>query len=113
MGELAQELIKTRPQNRSWTLQSYPGRVKLPSDIFRSLPNPEAAAKVCIPHFIISFFQIIDSHFGWSDPENCVSPSRNGRMAYRDCEASKACGYGCFQGVLHVDPALRPPFNYW
>ena len=58
MGELAQELIKTRAQNRSWTLQSYPGRVKLPSDIFRSLPNPEAAAKVCVPHFIISFFKL-------------------------------------------------------
>ncbi|KAG6332171.1 hypothetical protein ID866_6918 [Astraeus odoratus] len=46
MSELAQELIKARSQSRSWTLQSYPGKVKLPSDIFRSLPNPEAAAKI-------------------------------------------------------------------
>ncbi|KIK28244.1 hypothetical protein PISMIDRAFT_673926 [Pisolithus microcarpus 441] len=46
MSELAQELIKARAQARSWALQSFPGKVKLPSDIFRSLPNPEAAVKI-------------------------------------------------------------------
>ncbi|KAG2124196.1 armadillo-type protein [Suillus clintonianus] len=46
MSELAQELIKARAQARSWSLQSYPGRVKLPSDILRALPNPEAATKI-------------------------------------------------------------------
>ncbi|KAH7882429.1 armadillo-type protein [Phlebopus sp. FC_14] len=46
ISELAQELIKSRAQARSWALQSYPGKVKLPSDILRSLPNPEAAAKI-------------------------------------------------------------------
>ncbi|KAF9235796.1 armadillo-type protein [Melanogaster broomeanus] len=46
MSELAQELIRTRAQGRSWTLQSYPGKVKLPSDILRALPNPEAASKI-------------------------------------------------------------------
>lgn len=47
MSELAQELIKSRTQSNSWSLQSYPGKVKLPSDIFRALPSPEAANKVC------------------------------------------------------------------
>ncbi|KAG0700591.1 armadillo-type protein [Suillus ampliporus] len=46
MSELAQELIKARAQARSWSLQSYPGKVKLPSDILRALPNPEAATKI-------------------------------------------------------------------
>ncbi|KIJ63153.1 hypothetical protein HYDPIDRAFT_113739 [Hydnomerulius pinastri MD-312] len=46
MAELAQELIKARAGARSWTLQSYPGKVKLPSDILRALPNPEAASKI-------------------------------------------------------------------
>ncbi|KAF9226311.1 hypothetical protein BS17DRAFT_794477 [Gyrodon lividus] len=46
MSELAQELIRTRAQGRSWTLPSYPGKVKLPSDILRALPNPEAATKI-------------------------------------------------------------------
>lgn len=46
MAELAQELIKARAQARSWTLQSYPGKIKLPSDILRPLPNAEAVAKV-------------------------------------------------------------------
>lgn len=50
MAELAQVLIKTRTQTRSWTLQSYPGKIKLPSDILRPLPNPEAVAKVSDIH---------------------------------------------------------------
>lgn len=48
MGELAQELIKSRTASNSWSLQSYPGKVKLPSDILRALPSPEAANKVII-----------------------------------------------------------------
>lgn len=46
MSELAQELIKSRAQSNSWSLQSYPGKVKLPSDILRALPSPDAANKV-------------------------------------------------------------------
>ena len=46
MADLAQELIKAHAQGRSWTLQSYPGKVKLPSDILRALPGPGAVAKV-------------------------------------------------------------------
>ena len=46
MADLAQELIKALAQARSWTLQSYPGKVKLPSDILRALPGPGAVAKV-------------------------------------------------------------------
>jgi hypothetical protein len=46
MSELAQELIKSRTQSNSWSLQSYPGKVKLPSDILRALPSPDAANKV-------------------------------------------------------------------
>jgi len=46
MSELAQELIKSRTQSNSWSLQSYPGKVKLPSDILRALPSPDAANKI-------------------------------------------------------------------
>ncbi|KIM85696.1 hypothetical protein PILCRDRAFT_341662 [Piloderma croceum F 1598] len=46
MSELAQELIKSRAQSNSWSLQSYPGKVKLPSDILRALPSPDAANKI-------------------------------------------------------------------
>ncbi|KII91267.1 hypothetical protein PLICRDRAFT_105332 [Plicaturopsis crispa FD-325 SS-3] len=46
MSELAQELIKTRAHLHSWSIQSYPGKVKLPPDILRALPNPEAANKI-------------------------------------------------------------------
>lgn len=43
---MAQEIIKARAHQSSWSIQSYPGKVKLPSDILRPLPNPETANKV-------------------------------------------------------------------
>ncbi|KZP25702.1 ARM repeat-containing protein [Athelia psychrophila] len=46
MSELAQELIKNRTQAHSWSLQSFPGKVKLPPDILRALPSAEAANKI-------------------------------------------------------------------
>ncbi|KAF4563796.1 hypothetical protein EYR36_003038 [Pleurotus pulmonarius] len=46
MSELAQELIKTHAHNHSWSIASYPGKVKLPPDILRPLPSVEAANKV-------------------------------------------------------------------
>ncbi|KAF8634850.1 hypothetical protein AX17_004098 [Amanita inopinata Kibby_2008] len=44
--ELAQELIKARAQQNTWSIQSYPGKVRLPSDILRPLPNAETANKI-------------------------------------------------------------------
>ncbi|PPQ74839.1 hypothetical protein CVT26_005219 [Gymnopilus dilepis] len=46
MCELAQYLIKARAQTQSWTLQTYPGKVRLPSDILRPLPNAEATNEI-------------------------------------------------------------------
>ncbi|PFH47385.1 hypothetical protein AMATHDRAFT_152196 [Amanita thiersii Skay4041] len=44
--ELAQELIKARAQHNGWSIQSYPGKVRLPSDILRPLPNAETVNKI-------------------------------------------------------------------
>ncbi|KDQ22406.1 hypothetical protein PLEOSDRAFT_171792 [Pleurotus ostreatus PC15] len=46
MSELAQELIKIHAHNHSWSISSYPGKVKLPPDILKPLPSVEAANKV-------------------------------------------------------------------
>ncbi|THV07080.1 hypothetical protein K435DRAFT_772803 [Dendrothele bispora CBS 962.96] len=46
MCELAQELIKNRAQQHSWNIPSYPGKLKLPSDILKPHPNAEIANKV-------------------------------------------------------------------
>jgi hypothetical protein len=72
MSELAQELIKARAQTRSWSLQSYPGKVKLPSDILRALPNPEAATKVRV-HFCTHVEHKLMSDLVL-DPEDCLPP---------------------------------------
>ncbi|KIM42318.1 hypothetical protein M413DRAFT_444743 [Hebeloma cylindrosporum] len=42
MCEIAQILIKAHAQSHSWLLSSYPGKVRLPSDILRPMPNTEA-----------------------------------------------------------------------
>ncbi|KZT68344.1 hypothetical protein DAEQUDRAFT_812146 [Daedalea quercina L-15889] len=46
VSELAQHLIKARAKQHSWSLESYPGRVRLPGDILRPLPNAEAASEI-------------------------------------------------------------------
>ncbi|KAI0075977.1 ARM repeat-containing protein [Panus rudis PR-1116 ss-1] len=45
-SELAQHLIKQRATAHHWALESYPGKVKMPGDILRPLPSPEAASQV-------------------------------------------------------------------
>ena len=44
--DMAQELLKAYAQHHSWNIQSYPGKVKLPSDILRPHPSAEAANRV-------------------------------------------------------------------
>ncbi|KAI0251942.1 armadillo-type protein [Lactifluus subvellereus] len=46
LSELAQHIIKDLARRHSWTLQSIPMKVKLPTGILRPLPNAEAANKV-------------------------------------------------------------------
>jgi len=46
LSELAQHIIKDLARRHSWTLQSIPVKVKLPTGILRPLPNAEAANKV-------------------------------------------------------------------
>ncbi|KAG2003330.1 cohesin-associated protein Pds5 [Coprinopsis cinerea AmutBmut pab1-1] len=46
MAELAQELIKMRASTHSWTIQTYPGKVRLPSDILRPLPSADAVKQI-------------------------------------------------------------------
>ncbi|RXW15368.1 hypothetical protein EST38_g10488 [Candolleomyces aberdarensis] len=45
-AELAQELIKKKAQEKSWTIQTYPGKVRLPPDILRPLPSSEAGKEI-------------------------------------------------------------------
>ncbi|KAH9039613.1 armadillo-type protein [Lactarius pseudohatsudake] len=46
LSELAQHIIKDMAKRHSWTLQSLPMKVKLPTGILRPLPNAEAANKI-------------------------------------------------------------------
>jgi sister-chromatid-cohesion protein PDS5 len=78
MSELAQELIKSRTQSNSWSLQSYPGKVKLPSDILRALPSSDAANKVN-SQSVIFFETFTDTH--GPDIKDYLSTSGNFIMA--------------------------------
>lgn len=38
--------MKARAHAQGWTLNSYPGKVKIPTDILRPLPSVQAGAEV-------------------------------------------------------------------
>lgn len=52
MAELAQELIKKKAQEKSWTIQTYPGKVRLPADILRPLPSSDASKEVSLRAYV-------------------------------------------------------------
>jgi sister-chromatid-cohesion protein PDS5 len=43
---MAAELLRARAKLHSWTLPSYPGKVKVPGDIFKPLPSSKVASEV-------------------------------------------------------------------
>ncbi|TFK86665.1 hypothetical protein K466DRAFT_492369 [Polyporus arcularius HHB13444] len=45
-AELAQHLIKAHAKAKSWNLETWPGKVRLPPDILRPLPSAEATNKI-------------------------------------------------------------------
>ncbi|KAI0790526.1 armadillo-type protein [Abortiporus biennis] len=65
-SELAQHLIRTRAKAHGWSIESYPGKVKLPGDILRPLPNAEAANEVVktvyLPEDAFSFLEEKKQH---------------------------------------------------
>ena len=69
VAELAQHLIKARAKSHSWPLESYPGKVRIPGDIFRPLPNVEAANEVRTNISLSSFLL----NKSCKDFEDCVS----------------------------------------
>ncbi|KAH8102266.1 armadillo-type protein [Cristinia sonorae] len=46
VSEMAQHLIKLFAAKHSWSVESYPGKVRLPGDIVRPLPSPDAANEI-------------------------------------------------------------------
>jgi sister-chromatid-cohesion protein PDS5 len=54
MCEMAQILIKGRAQAHSWLLSTYPGKVRLPSDILRPLPT-EASNEVWNNYSVVQY----------------------------------------------------------
>lgn len=46
MSELAQHVIRARASSQSWNVSSFPGKVKLPIDIFKPHPSAEQTSQV-------------------------------------------------------------------
>ncbi|KAG7091856.1 hypothetical protein E1B28_008258 [Marasmius oreades] len=86
--DMAQELLKAVAQQHSWNIQSYPGKVKLPSDILRPHPNVESANRV------IKKFYLSDEAISWvvelvdppkekrerKAPKRRAAPATNGQV---------------------------------
>ena len=70
LSELAQELIKGHARIHNWSITSYPGKVKMPVDIFRGLPNPEAANKASL--LVVDL--VVRPFDNAADTENAIPP---------------------------------------
>lgn len=46
VSELAQHIIQARTRQHSWTIESYPGKISMPRDLFQSMKTPEDVQKV-------------------------------------------------------------------
>ncbi|CCF52151.1 hypothetical protein NDA11_006419 [Ustilago hordei] len=46
LSELAQLVIRKRATEKGWTIESYPGKVTLPGDIFKPLPSREVQKEI-------------------------------------------------------------------
>jgi sister-chromatid-cohesion protein PDS5 len=49
LSELAMIIMRTKASQHQWTLSTYPGKVRLPRDIFHNLSTPADVNQVC-PH---------------------------------------------------------------
>ncbi len=87
LSELAQHIIKDTAKRHSWTLQSFPMKVKLPMGILRPLPNAEAANKVhyCLSPRRLTFNTMFDTDF-----ETSVPPAGGIRLAKQSDKVSKS-----------------------
>lgn len=52
LSELAQLVIKKRAAQQGWSIESYPGRVTLPGDIFKPLPSREVQREIYDRQFL-------------------------------------------------------------
>lgn len=65
LSELAQLVIRTRAREHHWSLPTYPGEVKLPSELFESLPPghaAEVARKDYLPDEFVKSFSVSRIH---------------------------------------------------
>ncbi|KZV96910.1 ARM repeat-containing protein [Exidia glandulosa HHB12029] len=89
LSEMAQEIIKGRAGFHGWSINNYPGKVKLPSDIFKALPTIEAA------NTILKTSYLPDEMQTWLEEHN--KPSRSPVAKARVQKTSrkrKAGGHG-------------------
>ncbi len=52
LSELAQLVIKRRAASQAWTIESYPAKITLPSDIFKPLPSREVQREIYDRQFL-------------------------------------------------------------
>ncbi|CAI2176405.1 15434_t:CDS:10 [Funneliformis geosporum] len=61
LSDLSQYLIRIKCKSHSWTLLEFPGQVELPSNLFKSLPNPEVRSEIMKKNHIPNeFLKLLD-----------------------------------------------------
>ncbi|RIB07171.1 armadillo-type protein, partial [Gigaspora rosea] len=61
LSDLTQHLIQTKCKTHSWSLSPFPGQSKLPSELFKSIPNAEVVSEVSIDLYIATLVGMLSS----------------------------------------------------
>lgn len=64
LSELAQMIIRNRAHQAQWNLTMYPGKVRLPNDIFANLPSVDVQSRMARHTFLSEDVQAWAKSFG-------------------------------------------------
>ncbi|KAG2353538.1 hypothetical protein BDR07DRAFT_1383079 [Suillus spraguei] len=76
--------IKACAQAHSWSLQSYPGKVKLPLDILHALPNLEAATKVMALYILKTVYLPEETSAWLLESSRTQKPAGTYKLSFQD-----------------------------
>jgi len=52
LSDLAQEVIRRYEEAHGWSMQAWPGKLKMPSGLFAALPNHEVAQQIAMKQYV-------------------------------------------------------------
>ncbi|KAE8234699.1 hypothetical protein CF326_g258 [Tilletia indica] len=90
LSEFAQHLIKKRARLQGWTIDTYPGKVKLPSDIYAPVASPELRNEIYANQYLPE--KIVEWLSEANKPVKTKAPRATGTSAPKKRKAADGTG---------------------